>query len=502
MDGRPIKGINYAWRPSSALAAYLPADFSFPLRCVSCPDGLRRFYPSSFEGMIARGFTGGLAILSVLFNFTEAQRSAYGAMYLFFERLRRSREHLGNRLLNSTSLRIARAGRDIAEERDILPASLGQNAKGEGDPWSLETLLREGRVAASGAGIARPTEEDCVHYGLVAAARLNPSYVRDQEVLPLVRMALYESIPWDEKEIRKPTVLRYVIQRALTAVQEPEHLEEPAAAFTTWFAGPKNSFVQQIARRKLRLGGILDLRLVRWALQELGWQAYSHLAGCIHAQMWLFRRLFPAPLSADELRWFEQMLCPQPCFGNLPLVLLVERFPFLHSVLWEIWENPGEPEPIAVLHRLLAYYAEMASTRRNIDRRVQQRRDDMRLGGGRVPLIGPLPPESADDDSDEAGPDEAGGEDDMNRTVEGKPISSAARSGTWPREFVAALAALVRKQKQVRCPCATPFWDDQLICQDEVSATFKHFCTNCRFAVESTASLEELTPLAANALPQ
>lgn len=492
-----INGEKYAWHPSSALVGQLPPDFSFPMRCLLMPDQLRRFYPSSFKGLIARGFEGGLAILSVLYNLSSAQRFAFRAMYLFFSKLRESREHFQNKLLNAGSLCIARSGRDLAEEKDILPASLGRTANGDDEKWGVTKLLEKGRERANAAGIIHPTEAECVHYGFVAGAELNPLYIGDEKALPLVRMVLYESVPWDDEEARKPAVLRFVVQRALTAVWN--HLPDSADIFDAWLAGPKNSFVQQIAKQKRRPGGVLDRDLVRWALQELGWEAYHYVAECIHSQLWLFERLFPETLSDIELRWFEQMHLPQPHFGNLPLVLLVERFPLLHSVLWEIWDNPGNREPVAVLHRLLSYYAEMASTRRQIDRRVQQRRDGTQLTGGRRPLIVPLPRQVAA--CDDAVTGETIG-DDARDGIDEELIWSTADPDAAAGEVFASLAELVRKRKNVHCSCATPAWEDRVIQQDEDGATIEHVCSCCGFGDKSTASLDELTSLATSALQE
>jgi hypothetical protein len=486
-DGQPITGTRHVWRPSPELLHQLPEGYSFAMRCVVGPDGLRRFYPGSFEGQIATAFQGGLAILSLMGNLSPEQRYSYRAMYLLFERLRKTREHLGNALLNATSLRVSRVGRDVAEERSILPESVGQDSHGQGRSWSVDQLVREGREAAVAAGIQRPGEEDCVRYGLVAAARRNPLYLRPQEVLPLVRMALYESVPVDEPLGQE--LLGLVLERTLAAVQG--HLTEPANEFNAWFSGPKNSFVQQIARRKLLPGGVLDRDLVRRALLKLGWQAYSYVADCIHAMMWVFQHLLSEPLSATEAAWFEQMHLEQFHFGNLPLVLLVERFRLVKDVLWEIWQGPCDPGPVAVLHRLLSYYAEMASARRATDRTVKQRRPGKQQPGHRTPLTVPLEALVPAEDEDAT----AGGEEEDTANEENLDEPEAPEDAAVS-ELFAQVAELVRERCGVTCRCVAPQWVDRVTRHDETMVTLTHGCSGCDFTIETTLPLEELRRLA------
>jgi hypothetical protein len=481
-NGQPVTGVKYVWAPPALVAQHLPEGFTFPMRCVVGPDGLRRFYPSSFEGQIAFGFAGGLAVLAVVKNLSPAQRYSYRAMHQLFGRVRRTREHLGNALLNPTSLRVSRVGRDVADERSILPAALGLDAQGEGELWGVDRLLREGRAAARAAGVQSPTEEDCVHHGFTAAARRNPLSINDEEVPPLVRMALYESIPGTEMPDRD--LLDLIVERTLTAMHS--HLMEPANDFERWFSGPKNSFVQQIARRKLLPGGVLDRDLVRRALLELGWQSHGYVADCLHVMMRVFQTSLPAPLSADEASWYEHMHLKQPYLGNLPLVLLIERFPFLHSVLWEIWNNPGDPEPIAVLHRLLSYYGEMAEERRTTDRKVKQRRPSTPEPGDRTPLVVPLQTEASSTDFQESPADEDGPEDEPDTGVE------RSASGGATAEVFANLAEMVRESRRVRCGCAVPAWDDRVVSQDENAVTIDHVCASCGLTARSTLPLEEL----------
>src|SRR4051794_31446545 len=83
-DGRPLEATTYVWRPPPAVMPQLPAGFTFAMRGVVGPDGLRTFYPGSFQGQIATGFAGGLALLASLFGLSPEQRYSYRAMYQLF----------------------------------------------------------------------------------------------------------------------------------------------------------------------------------------------------------------------------------------------------------------------------------------------------------------------------------------------------------------------------------------------------------------------------------
>src|SRR5262249_9134113 len=120
------------------------------------------------------------------------QISAYRAQSFFFQHLRASREHLGNRLDHPASLRLRRSARSLAEVSSILPESVGQDGSGQGKPWPLARLLDEGRKEPLEQEFAPPVGPACVHFALLRAARLNPLRETDPaKVAVLVRTALY-----------------------------------------------------------------------------------------------------------------------------------------------------------------------------------------------------------------------------------------------------------------------------------------------------------------------
>jgi hypothetical protein len=469
----------YTWSPPAAFTEQLPAGFTLSLWSARSPeDGARLFYPvTSFAEFIRDAFVGGLALLDKFKNPSAEQRFSYLSMWQLFRRLRRTREHLQNRLLQVTSLRIRRSGRDTAQDYHLLPASVGLNARGEGKRWGAGRLVQEGREEALEQGVRSPTEEDCVHYGLARAAQLNPLEVPDEEkVLALMRLALYEPILVEGSSDGPAHGHREtVLDRSLEAVER--HLGDGTAEFDAWFSGPNNSFVRQVAQRKQVPGGRLEQNLVRRVLQDLGWEAYRYVADCLHVMMYVFQRLIPEPLTQAEGVRYEQMYFKQAHFGQLPLVLLVERFGFLKSVLWKLWEAPDDRRAVCVLYRMLAWYAEMAPNRRKSDRKIKAGKAARLARGyaGECELDLELVQDGRQAEAD-------GADSETGRTD--------AAAGV-PAQFQ-KMARWVRQRKKVRCKCVVPEWEDRVAAMTGKAATLTHHCARCGVTISTKVSLEEL----------
>ena len=425
---------------------------------------------NSFEDFIDVAFMAGLAVLSVIKQLTPEQKHSYRAMFFLFQRVRRTREHLQNALLNATSLRISRVGREGADGRSILPETVGLNQQGQGTAWSVDRLLCEGRQAAREAGVEKPIENECVRFGLVAAARLNPLTIPANPTLELVRQALFNDIPADDPI--EPEVVDVVVERALAAVHQ--HLTEPADAFDRWFSGRTNSFVGQIARRRLLPGGQLDQTAVRRALHDLGWQAYRYMADCIHAIMGAFEKMIPEPLTAAERTFFEQMHLNQPYLGNLPIVLMYERFSFTKEVLWDIWANPSDQHNIGVLHRLLDWFSDMARKRRQIDRSVKQRQPATDVEGAKTRFTVPLPEMTVEPESDEE-----------------KGFAGTNSDESAVMQLLDNAAQVICEQRKIKCQCGRNAWRHQVVSSSDAAVILKHTCNSCPFETTSRVTIEE-----------
>src|SRR5262249_15410822 len=234
------------------------------------------------------------------------------------------------------------------------------------------------------------------HLGFARAARNCPLHASDDEVRPLYRQALYALIlpggdkNWKSKGPGGHDLRELVLERFLAALDR--HWGDDYDRYDNWLSGPNSNFELQIAQQKGARGGPLDRQIVRRVLQDLGWEAYPYVAGCLEAIMHVFHRLLPEPLTASEMRRFERMHFKQPYFGDLPFILFAQRFPFLDSILAQIWEEGPDPGNLGVLYRLLAYYGEMAVKRRETDRIMKARRAP---GGGGYRLECPMHAEMA-----------------------------------------------------------------------------------------------------------
>ena len=383
MPGNPAQKFSFArekgeWRPPERLAAFLPPGYSIPVDCWKDSDGLRRIVPRcSFEELIDLAPVGGLAVLHGIHGFDPQIDYSYRAMFLVHQHVRGRtyknsrgmKEHLSREFLYARDLFVRRLGRIVDGECDVLPDAVGLNAEGKGRRLSVSELTELGRRTAREAGRNNQNSAQAIQYGLLAAAKMNPLEVTPDEVPNLVRMALFD-LPAGEKAPSKELV-EIVTERLLAAIDR--HLDDSGEAFDAWFTGSKNSLLKQIAQQKSKPGGKLSRDDVRRALLHLGWQAYSYVGQCVHALMRTIKNSVPVPLNETEKRLFETMHESQPVYGDLPLALLAERARYLRQAILAMWNEPENGDHLRVLHRLLAYYAEMASKRREADRQSKQR---------------------------------------------------------------------------------------------------------------------------------
>jgi hypothetical protein len=389
--------------------------------CLTGRDGLRRFAPAGrLEPFLLRASLGGLAVLAKTRGLDAEGRFGYDAMRLIFQHAPLLREHLGRSFKRESDLYIPgveRAGRD---GNDILPERIGLGRQGRGRRWGVAELLRRGRTHAVAAGDPSPDVARCIAAGLLAAARrdpLDPARVSEAEARGLVRMALFDAGPSPRID---PAAKQAVTERLLAALGR--HAGADTGDFNRWFFGGRDDLVHGIAKQK-KHGGRFERGVVRQALLELVWDAYTYVGDCVCMQMQAFLQALPAPLGGDERALFEALYLKQPHLGGLPLVLLRDRFDFLREAILDALGAPGEPGPVGVLLRLMQYYEEMAAARRDVDRGYKNRAHH-RDAKGRVARTLPL----VDDPSG--------------------PHAEA------PDDLFQEIAARLREGREVRCACA------------------------------------------------
>ena len=457
-----------AWLPPGRLAPFLPQGFTVPVDRYAAGEGLRRIVPRcNLEELIDLGAVGGLAVIHGIRGFDRQVDSSYRAMLLLHQHVRGRKyqgtrgmkEHLTREFLYARDLFVRRSGRRKEQVRDVLPEDVGLNARGEGRRLSVAQLIEEGRRAAREAGHTNPVSSQAIAFGLFEAAKRNPLTVADEQVPALVRLALFDidsSRSADSEEL-----IEIVTERLLTAIKS--HLGDSQEAFDRWFTGPKNSLLKQIADATGKRGGRLEREQVRSAFLELGWRAYAYVGQCVHALMRTIKNSMPEPLHDEERRLFETMYESQPYYGDLPLALLAERARFFQPAILAIWDEPQEQNHVRVLHRLLAWYAEMAPQRREADRESKRRCQDVRA---RTP-----PGAGSDDhltDADDAPSAEAASADLSPDAVpeyrgEALPfIDDLYLPAAAPGNFFQDVAEHLRKSHGIECDACCGHWEERL----------------------------------------
>lgn len=444
--------VRYLWRPPRGMRNQVPGGFALPLRCVVGPDGLRRIFPYySPEGFITLASTGGLAVLCQRQRLGKHARHSYRAMWLLFLKARRMREFFGQSFASCRDLYVSPGGRTDPSERDVLPETLGLDARGRGHRWSVSELTARGAEAARLAGLARPNAGQRIRYGLLEAAKRDPLTVPAAKVPQLVRSALFHVSP--STGDLDPGLVDAVAERILEALDT--HLEDDAENFDKWFQGRHNSLVHQVAKKKHGRGGQLDEEDVREAILELGWRAYRYVGDCVNAQMRTVENAMPEPLRGAERELYEHMHLAQPYLGGLPLVLLAERLGFIQEAVWEVWQDLADPGRLPVLYRVLDYYAVMAAKRRDADRTLK---------GGRAR--------------------------DFKETIHSPEKGLAVFQ---------ELAGHLREKHGISCACARPDWGAELEGRAGPAVTIRYGCARCE-RVEKLKVSERALREAATAL--
>jgi len=357
------------WLPSERLAGLRRHHVNVPINRIINDDGRRRYIsPGSLESLAWRVAPVGLEMLLETYGHNQHLEYSYRRMYyvwryvrgLNFLGERGTSAHLTRSFNYSRDLFVRLSGRQGKDERNVLPESIG---------WSIKQLTERGRAAAVDAGHTNPTSELAIPLGFLEAARLNPLYLADHEVLPLVRMSLFALD--DSAEEVSAALLDMVMERLLLAIHR--HRDDSQEEFDRWFYNSSRNIVRQLADQKRAPGGRLRRENVVQALQQIGWESYRYVGDCLHTGMHCIRQAIPDDLSDEECRLYEHMYERQSYLGNLPLALVSERLNFLSPALEALWQNTNA-ENVAVMHRLLQYFSKMAEARRVADRISKSRR--------------------------------------------------------------------------------------------------------------------------------
>lgn len=355
------------WLPSETLSGELPADFELRFECLTGKDGLRRYYPTRFgDDLIGMLFTGGLAILNRYHGLSAEQRSSYRMMFQLFQKTRKLNNRQQRNFQGIKDLYVKRPGRQETGRRSVLPDSLGTAPYSVSPPWGIDKLKTNGEELARVCGYERPSMRQTIEYGLFAAAKSDPLLIENKEQIEgLLRIALYNERTTCDCDLETRDWIEGEILEAINA-----HLGDTQEEYNEWFWGSKNSFLKQIARKKCPYGKVTN-SMVRKVLLDLGWQAYTYVADCIHAQIRYFRNALLNPLKEQERQIFEMAYQKQSYLADLPLLLLSERIPFLKAPMLAVLNGQNDFEFAGTVHQLLYYYSQMSDSRRGADRLIQ-----------------------------------------------------------------------------------------------------------------------------------
>ena len=342
----------------------------------------------------------------------------------------------------------------------VLPGSLGLDANDRGIPWTPREVVERGRQEARETGTPNPDPATCIILGLTAAAQLKPlklssiSLVKSRK---LVRLALFDLGPSLDKT--KKHDIMTVCDRLMESLQP--HLEDDTSSFNHWFFDNLDNIVHQISKRK---SGPLSRDVVRQAIVELVFRSFLDVGLCVHTFMDAFRKSLPEPLTATEQSLFASLYLAKPKLGDLPLILLHDRFDILKPSILDIMERPRDHKCLAVLLRLLEYYAFMASKKREGDRNYKKR-SNKRNHAGRVAQA-----LSLNTDIDK----EADSELDDFQAVVGE----------------------LRERRRAKCSCGiTTQWRGHLVEEvtTEEMVVYDECCGGCSYQNRTTVSMKEFT---------
>ncbi len=233
---------------------------------------------------------------------------------------------------------------------------------------SCRELTMRGREEARSAGLSDVPNATAIQYGLVAFAKANPlTDLKPEQVRNLIRGALYAL---SSAKMLEEALIEQAAERLVMTLERYSGLS--FEEFERLYVAEVASWIRNAANRKHCTGGVMAKDVLRQAVLQLGWQAYDYLADCLVMFNTWFITALPEKLSEDEQERFLQVFGRQPHYGNLPLLLMMERHALFSPVVSQLVEAPENKQLVGTFHRLLAIYADMCRERRLADCRSKK----------------------------------------------------------------------------------------------------------------------------------
>lgn len=367
------------WMPHEQYSRDFAPESGLALLCVTASNGMRWFLPHTadlrrpnpFLAFYVRAWQCGFEVLR-LKNSKQFEdpvlRNTYRFMWFFFRRARKFQEFITRSFNSASELVIKKGSRGSKSLPGILPWIGSQQTGTDNFPQSANELIALGEGLARAWGVQRVSRARMMQFGLAAVAKLLKSEAcGDQEVGSLVR-AVFFDLPSPPEEYSAKIQLD--VEGLLLDTVEPWFMNEsmPQEVFDELFWGRSNTLLKQVASQ---CSSAVDLAVVRYALLDLCWRAFTYIGQCVEAIMLEVAKALPNPLSAPERRAFELLYFPQPFFAGRPLVFLDERLALVSPLLDEMVEGPNDPNPIRAFHNFLHLYVAMVDARKAADREAK-----------------------------------------------------------------------------------------------------------------------------------
>jgi hypothetical protein len=361
-----------SWRPAGNLWKDVLKAGSFPLvlemDCDLGADGIRRFTPPRGGiAIVMQSAILGSAILDRLGR-TKPGNDAYEASAIqLWSNAPNLRELFGRRFKRHSDLDVSQKAR--GDHTDVLPDRLGIPYGRDARRWTVARLLRVGKEAATRERLPL-SQETCIQCGLYESAKLDPvipSKLTKTNVRGMLRQGLFDLGP-SHAGLDRGT-RRLVLQRFIETARRHGALSDEE--FQRWMNEDFNNIVHQISKRKTS-GGTLDRAIVRQAIVEETFDAYFAVGHAMDVGMRTFAASLDEPLAPMEKHLFSCWYYAQPWLGGLTLMMLHGQFALLRPAIIGVLNEPRSIKARGALIRLLLYYGEMTSKRREADRRAKQ----------------------------------------------------------------------------------------------------------------------------------
>lgn len=359
-DDSDIQQAEFNWTPTRPLANYLPTGFEIAFTVVEL-NGERRV-ACAIDSLLPWALAGD-AIFRVQGHLGGSAGGCYDLMRLITTLGPHLRERIKPRNFSRADLRNPLFG-----SQGVLPDDFGP---ANGQRWSTTRMLEEGLQAARAHGIARPTLQDQIVYGIDAEAQLHPiefATLSATELAGLVRLSTFDVSPGDSTISEQ--IKQLVYSRLAMAIKSK--LDLPTDKFNRWFHRNFDQIIRQIAKKK-RPGGPIANAIVRGAFIELVVDSWAYFAQTLECFAVELANSFMPRMKGKEREVFKALYCRSERLANRPLIL-VATISIAKPVIARILIDPTDDVLWGQLLRVLQTYSEMIRRRRAGDRSKKRRR--------------------------------------------------------------------------------------------------------------------------------